>query len=67
MTKVFTKNNNDFDDYVIILEIGSILVLEMLKEIISVFEPYRYSRVILKKEFSMALKNNLVIIVLFIY
>ena len=70
MTKVFTKNNNDFyDDYAHHpTEISSILEgvrnVNVKRKIISVFEPHRYSRVIsLKKEFSMCFKrSNLVII-----
>ena len=59
MTKIFTKNKNDFyDDYAHHpTEIASIL--EGVKNvyqnrfIISVFEPHRYSRVLsLKKEFA---------------
>ena len=70
MTKVFSKNNNDFyDDYAHHpTEISSILDgvrnVNMKRKIISVFEPHRYSRVIsLKKEFSKCFKkSNLVII-----
>ena len=59
MTKVFSKNQNDFyDDYAHHpTEISSILDgvrnVKLDKKIISIFEPHRYSRVIaLKKEFS---------------
>ncbi len=70
MTKVFSKNNNDFYDYYAHhpTEISSILDgvrnVNMKRKIISVFEPHRYSRVIsLKKEFSKCFKkSNLVII-----
>ncbi len=70
MTKVFTKNNNDFyDDYAHHpTEISSILEgvhnVNPERKIISVFEPHRYSRVIsLKHEFSKCfLKSGLVII-----
>ena len=70
MTKVFTKNKNDFfDDYAHHpTEIRSILEgvqnVNSKRKIISVFEPHRYSRVIsLEKEFSKCfIKSNLVII-----
>ena len=70
MTKVFSKNKNDFyDDYAHHpTEISSILEgvhnVSASRKIISVFEPHRYSRVLsLKKEFSKCfLKSNLVII-----
>ena len=59
MTKIFSKNNSDFfDDYAHHpTEIQSILEgvknVHKDKEIISVFEPHRYSRVLsLKKEFA---------------
>ena len=63
MTKIFTKNNNDFyDDYAHHpTEIASILesVKNVYKDrkIISIFEPHRYSRVLsLKKNLQVALK-----------
>ncbi len=70
MTKLFSKNSNDFyDDYAHHpTEIMSILdgVKNVYKgrKIISVFEPHRYSRIIsLKKEFSKSfIKSNLVIL-----
>ena len=70
MTKVFSKNNNDFyDDYAHHpTEISSILdgVYNVYnkRKIISIFEPHRYSRVIsLKNEFSKCfLKSDVVII-----
>ena len=70
MTKVFSKNNNDFyDDYAHHpTEIRSILEgvhnVNPNRKIISVFEPHRYSRVIsLKNEFSKCFdRSNLVII-----
>ena len=70
MTKVFSKNKNDFyDDYAHHpTEITSILEgvsnVYNNRKIISVFEPHRYSRVLsLKKEFSKCFsKSNLVII-----
>ena len=68
MTKIFTKNKNDFyDDYAHHpTEIRSILdgVSNVYKDrkIISVFEPHRYSRVLsLKKEFAESFnKSNIV-------
>ena len=70
MTKIFTKNENDFyDDYAHHpTEISSILegVKNVYKhrQIISVFEPHRYSRVLsLKNEFSKSFsKSNLVLL-----
>ena len=70
MTKVFSKNQNEFyDDYAHHpTEISSILDgvrnVNADKKIISIFEPHRYSRVIaLRKEFSRCFKkSNLVII-----
>ena len=70
MTKIFTKNENDFyDDYAHHpTEIESILdgVKNVYQHrfIISVFEPHRYSRVLsLKKEFAKSFKkSNLVLL-----
>ena len=70
MTKVFSRDKNDFfDDYAHHpTEISSILegVSNVFpkRKIISIFEPHRYSRVIsLKSEFSKCFsKSNLVII-----
>jgi len=70
MTKVFSKNKNDFyDDYAHHpTEISSILEgvhnVNAKRKIISIFEPHRYSRVIsLKSEFSKCFtKSHLVII-----
>jgi UDP-N-acetylmuramate--alanine ligase len=70
MTKVFSKNKNDFyDDYAHHpTEISSILEgvrnVSAKRKIISVFEPHRYSRVLsLKNEFSKCFyKSNLVIL-----
>ncbi len=70
MTKIFTKNENDFyDDYAHHpTEIKSILdgVKNVYQHrfIISVFEPHRYSRVLsLKKEFAKSFKkSNLVLL-----
>ena len=69
MTKVFSKNKNDFyDDYAHHpTEISSILEgvnkVNPKRKIISVFEPHRYSRVLsLKNEFSKCfIKSDLVI------
>ena len=69
MTKVFSKNKNDFyDDYAHHpTEIRSILEgvrnVNTKRKIVSIFEPHRYSRAIsLKKEFSKSfLKSDLVI------
>jgi len=69
MTKVFSKNKNDFyDDYAHHpTEISSILEgvhnVNSERKIISVFEPHRYSRVMsLQKEFSKCfIKSDLVI------
>ena len=69
MTKVFSKNKNDFyDDYAHHpTEISSILEgvhnVNIKRKIISVFEPHRYSRVAsLKNEFSKCFsKSSLVI------
>ena len=70
MTKVFTKNKNEFyDDYAHHpTEIASILdgVNQVYKKrkVITVFEPHRYSRILsLKKEFSKSfLKSDTVLI-----
>ncbi len=65
MTKIFSKNNTDFyDDYAHHpTEIKCILegVKNVCKDrnIISIFEPHRYTRVIsLKKEFAESFKNS---------
>jgi UDP-N-acetylmuramate--alanine ligase len=65
MTKVFSKNKNDFyDDYAHHpTEISSILEgvnnVSAKRKIISVFEPHRYSRVMsLKKEFSKCFSRS---------
>ncbi len=70
MTKVFSKNKNDFyDDYAHHpTEIRSILEgvhnVNPKRKIISVFEPHRYSRVLsLKKEFTKCFsRSNIVIL-----
>ena len=70
MTKIFTKNKNEFyDDYAHHpTEITSILNgvknVHKHRKIISVFEPHRYSRVIsLKNSFSKSfIKSDLVLI-----
>ncbi len=70
MTKIFTKNKNDFyDDYAHHpTEIASILdgvrKVYTRRKIISVFEPHRYSRILsLKKDFSRSfIKSDLVLV-----
>ena len=70
LTKIFTKNKNDFyDDYAHHpTEINSILdsVKNVYKnrKIISVFEPHRYSRILsLKKEFAASfVKSDIVLL-----
>ncbi len=65
MTKIFTKNRNDFyDDYAHHpTEIKSILDgvknVYRNRKIISIFEPHRYSRVVsLQNEFAKSFKNS---------
>ena len=74
MTKVFSKNNNDFyDDYAHHpTEIKSILEavhnVNPKRKIISVFEPHRYSRVIsLQSEFSRCFNRSDLVIVCPLY
>ncbi len=74
MTKVFSKNNNDFyDDYAHHpTEISSILEgvhkVNTKRKIISVFEPHRYSRVqSLKNEFSKCFSKSSLVIVCPLY
>ena len=74
MTKVFSKNKNDFyDDYAHHpTEITSILEgvhnVNADRKIISVFEPHRYSRVIsLKNDFSKCFKKSNVVILCPLY
>jgi len=74
MTKVFSKNKNDFyDDYAHHpTEIRSILEgvhnVSPERKIISVFEPHRYSRVLsLKNEFSKCFFNSSVVIICPLY
>ena len=74
MTKIFTKNKNDFyDDYAHHpTEINSILngVKNVYKnrKIISVFEPHRYSRILsLKKEFAGSFVNSDIVLLCPIY
>ncbi len=70
MTKIFTKNKNEFfDDYAhhpteICSILNSVKNVYRDRKIISVFEPHRYSRVIsLKNRFSKSfIKSDLVII-----
>ena len=74
MTKVFSKNKNDFyDDYAHHpTEIKSILEgihnVNPKRKIISVFEPHRYSRVMkLEKEFSNCFLNSRLVIICPLY
>ena len=74
MTKVFSKNRNDFyDDYAHHpTEISSILEgvnnVNPKRKIISVFEPHRYSRVLsLKNEFSKCFSKSSFVIVCPLY
>ena len=74
MTKVFSKNRNDFyDDYAHHpTEIKSILEgvhnVNPKRKIISVFEPHRYSRVLsLKNEFSKCFKKSGLVIICPLY
>ncbi len=74
MTKIFSKNQNDFyDDYAHHpTEITSILegVRNVYKKrkIVSIFEPHRYSRVIsLKQNFSKSFSNSDVVLLCPIY
>ncbi len=70
MTKVFSKNKNDFyDDYAhhpteIISILDGVQKVNSNRKIISVFEPHRYSRVLsLKKEFSKCFfKSDIVLL-----
>ena len=70
MTKIFTKNNNDFyDDYAhhpteITSILDSVKNVYNDRKIISVFEPHRYSRVLsLKNEFAKSfVKSDIVIL-----
>ena len=74
MTKIFTKNQNEFyDDYAHHpTEIKSILEgvknVYKNKNIISVFEPHRYSRVLsLKKEFARSFRNSDIVLLCPLY
>ena len=74
MTKVFSKNKNDFyDDYAHHpTEINSILdgVKNVYKnrKVISVFEPHRYSRVLsLEKKFAGSFKNSDIVLLCPLY
>ncbi len=70
MTKIFTKNGNDFfDDYAhhpteIKSTLDSVKNVFKNRKIISIFEPHRFSRVLsLKKEFAKSfLKSNIVML-----
>ena len=74
MTKIFTKNQNDFyDDYAHHpTEISSILDavknVNKNRKIVSVFEPHRFSRVLsLKKEFAKSFINSDIVLLCPIY
>ena len=74
MTKIFTKNQNEFyDDYAHHpTEIKSILEgvknVYKNKNVISVFEPHRYSRVLsLKKEFAKSFRNSDIVLLCPLY
>jgi UDP-N-acetylmuramate--alanine ligase len=74
MTKVFSKNKNDFyDDYAHHpTEISSILEgvhnVSVKRKIISVFEPHRYSRVLsLRNEFSKCFSRSSLVIICPLY
>ncbi len=74
MTKVFSKNQNDFyDDYAHHpTEISSILDgirnVNAKRKIISVFEPHRYSRVtLLNKQFSKCFKKSDLVVICPLY
>ncbi len=74
MTKIFTKNKNEFyDDYAHHpTEISSILrgvkKVYINRKIISVFEPHRYSRIMsLKNEFSKSFINSDLVLICPIY
>ena len=74
MTKIFTKNKNEFfDDYAHHpTEISSILegckTVHKNRKIITVFEPHRYSRVMsLKQDFSKSFINSDLVLICPIY
>ena len=74
MTKVFSRNNNDFyDDYAhhpteIKSTLDGIRNVNIKRKIISVFEPHRYSRIVsLKKEFSKCFKKTDLVILCPLY
>ena len=74
MTKIFTKNANDFyDDYAhhpteITSILSSVRNVNTSRKIISVFEPHRYSRVLsLKKEFAKSFSNSDLVILCPLY
>ena len=74
MTKIFSKNQNEFyDDYAHHpTEIRSILEgvknVHKNKKIVSVFEPHRYSRVLsLKKEFAASFKDSDIVLLCPLY
>ena len=74
MTKIFSKNKNDFyDDYAHHpTEISSVLEgvynVNKKRKIISVFEPHRYSRVMsLKNEFSSCFTKSALVLLCPLY
>ena len=74
MTKIFTKNNNDFyDDYAhhpteIQSTLSSVKNVYKKRKIVSIFEPHRYSRVFsLKNEFAKSFKNSETVLLCPIY
>ena len=74
MTKIFTKNKNDFyDDYAhhpteIKSTLESVENVYKNKRIITVFEPHRYSRVLsLKKDFAKSFSNTTLVLLCPLY
>ena len=74
MTKIFTKNKNDFyDDYAhhpteINSTLESVENVYKNKRIITVFEPHRYSRVLsLKKDFAKSFSNTTLVLLCPLY
>ena len=73
MTKIFTKNANDFyDDYAhhpteITSILSSVRNVNKSRKIISVFEPHRYSSVIFEKEFAKSFSNSDLVILCPLY
>ena len=74
MTKIFTKNKNDFyDDYAhhpteIKSTLESVENVYKNRKIVSVFEPHRYSRVLsLKKDFAKSFSNTTLVLLCPLY